>query len=52
MNYIITQENAQKILAYLVSCRYQEVFQLIAILQNIVPVEEKIQEVIKKEDSE
>ncbi len=51
-HYVITQENAQKIMDYIGSRPYKEVFQLVAILQNLVPIEEKVQEVTKEEDIE
>jgi hypothetical protein len=40
MKFIITQENAQKILDYLTSRPYNEVFQLIPIFQELEQVPE------------
>jgi hypothetical protein len=39
--YEITEEQAQAIINYLASCQYAQVFQLIAMMQNLKEINEK-----------
>jgi len=41
MKYEITEEQLNLILNYLASCQYTQVFQLIAMMQNLTQIKEK-----------